>query len=134
MFLSRRGRSQGVGREALGVYHRINTGSSQPISTRPRRTAPGERKVIEEQVSQLLKDGIIEPSTSPCSSAVVLAAKKNGGFRFCIDYWTLNAVTKKNVYPLPRVESLLHKLSGLSFFSSLDLTWGYWHICMHPDD
>jgi len=123
----------GIAGEALGVFHCIDTGDSQPISTRPRRTAPGERRVIAEQVSQMLQDGIIEPSNSPWSSAVVLAAKKNGGLRFCIDYRALNAVTKKDVYPLPRIDDLLQKLAGSTVFSSLDLTWGYWHVLMHPD-
>jgi hypothetical protein len=65
---------------------------------------------------------------------VVLAKKKDGSPRFCVDYRSLNAVTKKDVYPLPRIDDLLQRLSGAAVFSSLDLKDGFWQIPVHQDD
>ena len=69
------------------------------------------------------KDGIIRPSSSPWSSPVVLVKKKSEEFRFCVDYRKLNAVIKRDVYPL--IEDVIDRLAGANFFSSLDLTSGY---------
>ncbi len=59
---------------------------------------------------------------------MVLALKKDGSWRFCIDYRKLNQVTKKDVYPLPRIDGLLDKLQGKQFYSTFDLASGYWQV------
>jgi len=118
----------------IDACHRIDTGYNRPVSTAPRRVAPGERRIIAEQVSKLLQDDVIEPSSSPWASAVVLAKKKDGSPRFCVDYRSLNAVTKKDVYPLPRIDDLLQRLSGAAVFSSLDLKDGFWQVPVHHED
>jgi hypothetical protein len=63
-----------------------------------------------------------------------LVKKKNGKLRFCIDYRKLNKVTKKDAYPLPRVDEMLDTLSGSKWFSTLDLASGYWQVLMHRND
>ncbi|GFQ68628.1 hypothetical protein TNCT_86801 [Trichonephila clavata] len=73
----------------------------------------------------MLKRNIIRPSESPWSSPVVLVRKKDGSWRFCVDYRRLNQVTKKDVYPLPRIDDTLDCLKGVQYFSSMD---------MHSDD
>ncbi|GBM68120.1 Transposon Ty3-I Gag-Pol polyprotein [Araneus ventricosus] len=110
------------------VKHRINTADSQPVKQKPYRVSFEERRLIQEEVDKMLKLDIIEHSESPWSSPVVLVKKKNGTWRFCVDYRRLNKITKKDVYPLPRIDDALDSLSGASLFSTMDLKSGYWQI------
>jgi len=76
-----------------GIQHRINTGDASPVCTRQWRLPQATREIIKQQCNSMLQNGIIEPSTSPWLSPVVLVKKKCGSLRFCIDYRNLNAVT-----------------------------------------
>lgn len=76
----------------------------------------------------MLKDDVIQPSSSPWASLVVLVRKKDNSLRVCIDYRKLNLVTKRGVYPLPRIDDTLDRLCNANFLSSLDLKSGYWQI------
>ena len=86
------------------VHHSINTGEHPPIRQAPRRVPFVLRKKIEEMVDEMVQKGIIQPSKSPWASPVVLVTKKDGGTRFCVDYRKLNAVTKLDTFPLPRID------------------------------
>ncbi|GFW23192.1 retrovirus-related Pol polyprotein from transposon 297 [Trichonephila clavipes] len=77
------------------VKHRIFTGDHAPINQRAYRVSPTERRIIHEEVQKMLAEGIVQPSESPWSSPIVLVRKKDGSWRFCVDYRKLNSVTKK---------------------------------------
>lgn len=79
-------------------------------------------------VKEMEETGVIKPSSSPWASPIVLVPKKDGTTRFCVDYRRLNSVTKKDVYPLPRIDDILDTLGGKKYFSSLDLAAGYWQV------
>ena len=78
------------------------------------------------------KQGVIKPSSSAWASPIVLVPKKDGSARFCVDHRRLNAVTKKDVYPLPRIDDILDTLGTAKYFTSLDVASGYWQIEIDP--
>ena len=114
------------------IQHHINTGDARPIKQAPYRVSQSQRAKIDEHISNMLKQNIIQVSSSPWSSPVVLVKKKDGSTRFCVDYRKLNAVTRKDSYPLPRIDDALDALSGSKFFTTLDLQSGYHQVAMHP--
>ncbi|UYV82719.1 hypothetical protein LAZ67_22000665, partial [Cordylochernes scorpioides] len=118
----------------INVKHRINTGDHLPTKQRPYRVAPRERQIIQDEVNKMEKLDIIQPSESPWASPVVLIRKKDGSWRFCVDYRRLNKITKKDVYPLPRIDDTLDCLRGARFYSSMDLQSGYWQIDVEESD
>ncbi|KAG8172636.1 hypothetical protein JTE90_015577 [Oedothorax gibbosus] len=99
----------------INVKHKIDTGNHTAISQRPYRVSPAERRIINEEVDKMLERDVIRPSEGPWSSPVVLVRKKDGSWRFCVDYRRLNKVTKKDVYPLPRIDDTLDCLRGAQF-------------------
>ena len=88
---------------------------------------------VDKHIDDMLERGVIEPSSSPWSAGVVLAKKKDGSTRFCVDYCKLNEATIKDSYPLPRIDESLDLLSGAQWFSTLDLCSGYWQVELEPD-
>lgn len=116
------------------VTHTIQTENSPPVHCRPYRVSQAERRVIQDHVREMLSHGIIQESNSPWSSPVVLVRKKDGTWRFCVDYRKLNSVTVKDVYPLPRIDDTLDSLHGARYFSSMDLRSGYWQIAVDEHD
>ena len=79
-------------------------------------------------IEDMLKRGIIQPSASPWASPVVIAPKKDGSLRFCVDFRKVNLLTRKDAYPLPRIDDSLEALSGSRWFSTLDLLCGFWQV------
>ena len=116
-----------IGRTTV-VSHAIETGTAAPIRVPPRRLAPHRREVVDREVDEMLKRGVIEPSGGPWASPVVLVKKKDGRVRFCVDYRRLNAVTVRDAYPLPRIDDSLDTMAGARWFSTLDLASGYWQV------
>lgn len=116
------------------VKHKIDTGDAKPIRQTARRLPQAKREEAEKIVQEMEEDKVIEPSTSPWVSPVVLVRKKDGTTRFCVDYRQLNNVTKKDSYPLPRIDDTLDTLAESKLFSTLDLKSGYWQVEMDPAD
>ena len=107
------------------VTHSFDLTDENPIYHRNRRLSPKHNQVVREEIDKMLKAGIIRPSVSAWSFPVVIATKKDGKLRFCVDYRTLNKVMKPDRWPLPNIEEILEDLSGSSYFTSLDLISGY---------
>ena len=84
-------------------------------------------------ILDMKEQGVIRPSQSPWVCPVVLVPKKDGQLCFCVDYRRLNSITKKDVYPLPRIDEILDALGKTSYFSSLDLASGYWQVELDPE-
>src|SRR2546430_17565643 len=82
----------------------------------------------------MLEQDLIQPSTSPWLFSIVVVKKKNGKFQFCVNYKLLNDITKKDNYPLPRIDELLDSLHEAQWFTTLDLASGYWQIKVKPED
>ena len=116
------------------VQHGIDTGDNPPFKIPYRRLPLKKKGVVDEEIAKQLKQGVIVPSMSPWSSPIHLVTKKDGTIRFCIDYRKLNGLTKKNSYPLPRIDETLDSLGGNAWFCTLDLQSGYWQIGMKPED
>jgi hypothetical protein len=116
------------------VKHQIDVGNAKPIRQRFYRTHPNEDMFIKEELDRMLKKGLIKRSKSPWASPVVLVKKKNGKLRFCVDYRKLNTETRKDAYPIPRIEDMLDALRDSKWFTTLDLASGYWQVEMDSKD
>ena len=112
------------------VEHDIDTGDSRPIKQSPRRPPIAARETENEILDEMLVTGVIEPSNSSWASPVCLVKKKDGTFRFCIDYRRVNAVSKKDAYPIPDISDALNNLRGSRYFATIDLLSGYWQLGM----
>lgn len=114
--------------------HSIDTGKHKPVKSRGRPHTPPEHLLIKQFVEDGLRDGVIEESSSPWSSPLLLVKKADGSNRVCVDYRKLNELTTKNAYPLPRINNTYQFLSGANFFSTIDLKSGFWQIQMDRED
>ena len=114
------------------VQMEVDTGDAAPRRQPARRMPFAVRQEVGKQLKTMQASGVIQPSSSPWASPIVMVRKKDGSHRFCIDYRRLNMVTKPDLYPLPRIDDLLDQLGKSRYFSTLDLAAGYWQIRVHP--
>lgn len=117
-----------LGRTSL-VEHEIITDFS-PIKQRYYPVSPMVQKHIDEKLHKMLDLGVVEKSTTSWSAPIILVPKKEGAYRFCVDFRKLNRVTKKDAYSLPYVSAILDRLRGAKYLSSLDIKSAYWQVPM----
>lgn len=116
------------------IEHEIPLTDDIPVRQRYRRLPPSQYDVVKTHIQELLDQGVVKPSCSPYSSPIVVVEKKDGSIRLCVDYRQLNAKTRKDAFPLPRIEESLDALTGASLFSTLDLASGYNQVSVAERD
>ena len=121
--------SQQLGKTNV-AEHTIDTGDALPIRIPPRQIPFHYVDKVNAQLEDMVKEGIIRPSTSPWCAPAVYVPKSSGEIRICVDFVQLNKVTKKDSYPVPRSEGPQQKLAGKKIFSKLDLKSAYWQFPM----
>jgi hypothetical protein len=105
-----------------------------PISKRPYKMSVEELKELKKQLIELQKAGYIRPSSPPWGALVLFVQNKDGSQWMCVDYRSLNDVTVKNKYPLPRIEDLFDQMRGARVFLKIDLRSGYHQMKIRPSD
>lgn len=116
------------------VQHEIHLTDDVPVTQPYRRIPPTQYSEVREHIGKLLKKGIIRESSSAYASPIVLVRKSDGSLRLCVDYRKLNAKTRRDAFPLPRIDESFDALRGAKFFSTIDLASGYHQVAMHERD
>ena len=91
-----------------------------------------QQETMRKHIKEMLQHRVVQPSTSPWAWWMV--KKNDGTTRFCMDYWKLNDVTRKDAYPLPQIDETLEALSSANVFTTLELASGYWQVEMSATD
>ena len=92
-----------------------------------------ELEAAKQYLTDNLNKGFIVPSSSPFASPILMARMPSGKLRFCVDYRKLNAISKKDRYPIPLIDELMERLNGAKIFTKLDIRQGFHRIRMDPD-
>lgn len=108
--------------------HTIKIKNTEPINMSYSPRNPAMQKIMNDEVDDKLAKDVIEPSSGPWCSPIVIVRRKDGSYRFCIDFRKINAFSEKDAYPIPQVNPTLDKLRNSIFFSKIDLRNGYWNI------
>ena len=114
------------------IEHDIVLEDDKPFCMRPRPIPCHLRETVREQLKKMLELGVIEKSTSPWSSPILLVPKSDGTYRFCIDFRKLNGKCVKDPVPMPRMDDVFSQIGNASVFSALDLRSGFWQVPMAP--
>lgn len=110
------------------VQHEIPLVDPKPFRLPYRKIPPSQYQEVRQAISQMEEAGVIRPSKSPYASPIVVVTKKDGSLRICVDYRKLNSCSTRDAFPLPRIEDALEALGQAKYFSTLDLTSGYWQV------
>ena len=123
----------GIGKTTI-TEHEIPMGDALPQRASQYRQPDTFHQIIGNEVTNMLDQRVIERSTSPWNAPIILVKKPDGSWRFCVDYRKLNSVTKKDCYPIPRIDETLDKLGKASIFTTIDLKSGYWQVKLAEKD
>ena len=115
------------GRTDVGK-HEIKLTSSEPVRSKSYPIPYHKKEILQKEIDEMIRMGVIEPSISPYSSPVVMVPKKDGTVRVCIDYRKVNRITVFDAEPMPNMDDVFAKLAGNNYYSKFDLTKGYWQI------
>ena len=120
--------------------HRIDTGTTPPFRERLRQYSPAVNEIIDAEVRKMVSMGVLQPSTSPYASNLLLVRKQDassaGGVknRVCASFVQLNTKTVKDSYPLPNIQSIFDKVGRSAWFTTMDLLNGFWQVKIDPAD
>ena len=115
-------------KRTTAVMHDVDVGSASPCKQHPYRVNPLKLLHLQKEIDYMLENDLIEPSNSNWSSPCLLVPKPDGSYRFCTDFRKLNAVTKNDSFPIPRIDDCIDKIGHAKFVSKLDLLKGYWQV------
>ena len=115
------------------LEHTIYTENQPPINLRYRPVNPSLEPHLKTQIDEWLKHDVIEPSSSPYNFPLVCVTKKNGKFRWCIDYRELNKISKRDTYPIGNIEDNLARLANSTVFSGLDGSGAFHVVPLSPE-
>jgi len=101
------------------AYHDVDVGDATPVKQHPYRVSPQKAEVMQTEIAFMLGNGIIEPSRS------IMVPKPGGSVRFCTDYRKVNAHTKTDSYPIPRIDDCIDKIGKAKYITKCDLVKGY---------
>ena len=110
------------------VEHDIDTGDNPSLKQNPYRANPFKMKILQDEIDYMMKNDIIEPSSSGWSSPCVLVPKPDKSYRFCTDYRKVNTLSKTDSYPIPRIDDCIDRVGSARYVSKFDLLKGYWQI------
>ena len=113
-------------------FHDVDVGDNRPLKQHPYRVNPFKKAQMVKEVDFMLANGIIQHSASPWSSPCLLVLKRDDTFRFCTDYRKVNAVTKTDSFPIPRIDDCIDQIGSAKFVSKFDLMKGYWQVPLTP--
>ncbi len=123
--------------EFLDVFDRAQADKLPPHRSYDHKieltSAPYKLQKVKEYLNENLSKGFITPSKAPYSSPVLFTLKANEDLRFCVDYRKLNAITKRNRYPLPLIDEVIGKIVGCKHLTRLDIISAFNKLRMHPD-
>ena len=116
------------------IEHKIDLTDDRPIRCKTYPLSYAKRDEIQEEIKNMMDTGIVRESSSPYASPLVVVKKKSGSNRMCIDYRKLNLVTVADPAPMTTTEDLFGKLGKCQYYSTIDLSRGYWQIPVAEED
>ena len=114
--------------------HSISLTTAEPVYSKPYILPYAIRDEIDKELESMMESGIIERSNSPYASPIVVVKKPDGSNRICVDYRKLNKITIFDPQPMTKPDDIFAKLKEDKWFSTFDVTKGYWQIPMREED